>query len=559
MTDGILLAEIQRDRDLLRRTTRSSSTRRTSERSTSTSCSATSSSCSPRRPDLKLVITSRDDRPAALRRSTSAARRCVEVSGRTLPGRGALPAAGRRTERRRRPGAGDRATRSTSCPAEGPGDVLVFLSGEREIRDTADALRGLACRERHRGRCRCTPGCRRPSSTGSSRRTRGRRIVLATNVAETSLTVPGIRYVVDPGTARISRYSQRTKVQRLPIERDQPGVGEPARRPLRPRRRRHLHPALRGGGLPRPAGVHRPGDPAHQPGVGHPADDGARPRRHRGLPVRRAAGPAQRQGRRRPAASSSARSTPAQDDPRKRLTQLGRTLAQLPVDPRLAPHGARGRPQRLRARGARHRRRAVDPGPARAAGRTSSRRPTSCTRASPTSTRTSWPTSTCGATCRSSRRRCPSSAFRRLCKKEFLQLPARARVAGPAQPAAPRRCRRLRPAGSSSAPDERRRRPPVAARRPAVATSACATSRSASTSARAAPASRSCPASALAKKAPQWVMAAELVETNRMWGRVAARIDPEWVERAGRPPGEAQLQRAALGAQARRGRWRTSG
>jgi len=101
--------------------------------------------------------------------------------------------------------------------AEGPGDVLVFLSGEREIRDTADALADrpdladlevlplyarLSAAEQHR----VFQPHRRP------------RVVLATNVAETSLTVPGIKYVIDPGTARISRYSQRTKVQRLPIE-----------------------------------------------------------------------------------------------------------------------------------------------------------------------------------------------------------------------------------------------------------------------------------------------------------------------------------------------------
>ena len=66
--------------------------------------------------------------------------------------------------------------------------------------------------------CRSTPGCRPPSSRRCSQPHTGRRVVLATNVAETSLTVPGIRYVVDPGTARISRYSRRTKVQRLPIE-----------------------------------------------------------------------------------------------------------------------------------------------------------------------------------------------------------------------------------------------------------------------------------------------------------------------------------------------------
>jgi ATP-dependent helicase HrpA len=99
---------------------------------------------------------------------------------------------------------------------EGSGDILVFLAGEREIRDTADALskadlRGLEI----------LPLFGRLSSADQHRifeAHSGRRVVLATNVAETSLTVPGIRYVVDPGTARISRYSRRTKVQRLPIE-----------------------------------------------------------------------------------------------------------------------------------------------------------------------------------------------------------------------------------------------------------------------------------------------------------------------------------------------------
>ena len=97
---------------------------------------------------------------------------------------------------------------------EPPGDVLVFLSGEREIRDTAEALRHLKNTE-------VLPLYARLPTAEQQRvfaPHTGRRVVLATNVAETSLTVPGIRYVVDPGTARISRYSRRTKVQRLPIE-----------------------------------------------------------------------------------------------------------------------------------------------------------------------------------------------------------------------------------------------------------------------------------------------------------------------------------------------------
>src|SRR5205823_3290091 len=99
---------------------------------------------------------------------------------------------------------------------EGPGDVLVFLSGEREIRETAEALGG-----RFGDRMEILPLYARLSSADQTRifrPHRGRRVVLATNVAETSLTVPGIHYVVDPGTARISRYSARLKVQRLPIE-----------------------------------------------------------------------------------------------------------------------------------------------------------------------------------------------------------------------------------------------------------------------------------------------------------------------------------------------------
>ena len=100
--------------------------------------------------------------------------------------------------------------------AEAPGDILIFLSGEREIRDTADMLERRQLRNTE-----VLPLYARLSTAEQQRVFKshtGRRIVLATNVAETSLTVPGIKYVIDPGTARISRYSQRLKVQRLPIE-----------------------------------------------------------------------------------------------------------------------------------------------------------------------------------------------------------------------------------------------------------------------------------------------------------------------------------------------------
>ena len=158
---------------------------------------------------------------------------------------------------------------------EGPGDVLVFLPGEREIRDTADALERRQFRNTE-----ILPLYARLSTAEQQRVWQahaGNRVVLATNVAETSLTVPGIRYVVDTGTARISRYSRRLKVQRLPIEKISQASREPARRPLWTDQRRHLHPALRRGRLRRPPGVHRPGDPAHEPRVGRPADDLAGP------------------------------------------------------------------------------------------------------------------------------------------------------------------------------------------------------------------------------------------------------------------------------------------
>ncbi len=106
----------------------------------------------------------------------------------------------------------------------GPGDILVFLPGEREIRDTADGLARRTMGNGTSGGIEILPLYARQTTAEQQRvfaprqATLGRRVVLATNVAETSLTVPGIRYVIDPGLARISRYSRRLKVQRLPIE-----------------------------------------------------------------------------------------------------------------------------------------------------------------------------------------------------------------------------------------------------------------------------------------------------------------------------------------------------
>ena len=180
----------------------------------------------PRRPDLKLVITSATIDPERFSRHFGGAP-IVEVSGRTYPveiryrpladpddfDRDQTDAIGDAVEELLRE---PRAKPGDEAAGRGSGDVLVFLSGEREIRDTADALTG-----RLRPDIDVLPLYARLSTREQQRVFRphaDRRVVLATNVAETSLTVPGIKYVVDPGTARISRYSARLKVQRLPIE-----------------------------------------------------------------------------------------------------------------------------------------------------------------------------------------------------------------------------------------------------------------------------------------------------------------------------------------------------
>nr|WP_208383323.1 ATP-dependent RNA helicase HrpA [Modestobacter marinus] len=239
MTDGVLLAEVQRDRMLRQYDTIIID--EAHERSLNIDfLLGYLARLLPRRPDLKLVITSATidvdriakhftGRAAPLDHQDGhsggqggAEVPVVEVSGRTYP-----------VEVRYRPvidpddpeADPDRDQVSAivdACAelvAEGPGDVLVFLAGEREIRDTAEALAGTT--ERNGTPIDVLPLYSRLSAADQHKVFQahtGRRIVLATNVAETSLTVPGIKYVVDPGTARISRYSHRTKVQRLPIE-----------------------------------------------------------------------------------------------------------------------------------------------------------------------------------------------------------------------------------------------------------------------------------------------------------------------------------------------------
>jgi len=217
MTDGILLAEMQRDRELRRYDTIIID--EAHERSLNIDfILGYLKQLLPRRPDLKVIITSATIDPQRFSKHFDDAP-VIQVSGRTYP-----------VEVRYRPLAGetpddDRDQVTGICEAVeelwtehrgSSGDILVFLSGEREIRDAADALTGMALPHTE-----ILPLYARLSAAEQHRvfgRHTGRRVVLATNVAETSLTVPGIRYVVDAGTARISRYSQRTKVQRLPIE-----------------------------------------------------------------------------------------------------------------------------------------------------------------------------------------------------------------------------------------------------------------------------------------------------------------------------------------------------
>ncbi|WP_026929283.1 ATP-dependent RNA helicase HrpA [Glycomyces tenuis] len=239
MTDGILLTEIQHDRLLSAYDTIIID--EAHERSLNIDfILGCLKQILPKRPDLKVIVTSATIDPERFaqhfgkqgagdetgrqdsrgesnqqRASEPVPAPILEVSGRTYP-----------VEIRYRPLVDEDEQRDqidgildavNELGREGDGDILVFLSGEQEIRDTADALEKAKLRHTE-----IVPLYARLSAAEQHRvfsSHTGRRIVLATNVAETSLTVPGIRYVIDAGYARISRYSARTKVQRLPIER----------------------------------------------------------------------------------------------------------------------------------------------------------------------------------------------------------------------------------------------------------------------------------------------------------------------------------------------------
>ncbi|MGK2936498.1 MAG: ATP-dependent RNA helicase HrpA [Solirubrobacteraceae bacterium] len=219
MTDGLLLAQI--DRDPLLRRYDTIIVDEAHERSLNIDfLLGYLKRILPKRPDLKVIVTSATIDPEQFSRHFDDAP-IVEVSGRTFPVEIRYrpveldPADGEETlERDQVTAIGDAVQELVRESRDG--DILVFLSGEREIRDTADALRG-----RFADTLNILPLFARLSSPEQQKVFQAhtqRRVVLATNVAETSLTVPGIRYVIDPGTARISRYSARLKVQRLPIE-----------------------------------------------------------------------------------------------------------------------------------------------------------------------------------------------------------------------------------------------------------------------------------------------------------------------------------------------------
>jgi ATP-dependent helicase HrpA len=574
MTDGILLAEIQGD-PLLRRYDTLIIDEAHERSLTIDFLLGYLRQLLPRRPDLKLIITSATIDPDAFARhfagpdGTPAP--VIEVSGRTYP-----------VEVRYRPLVepvepdDDAADQGADAPedvvrdaieaiceavdelaSEAPGDVLVFLSGEREIRDTADALQ----RHLQDGRTEVLPLYGRLSAAEQHRvfsPHTGRRVVLATNVAETSLTVPGIRYVVDPGTARISRYSQRTKVQRLPIEpvsqasadqrkgrcgRVADGICirlySEADFEARPRftepeilRTNLASVILRMASL----GLGEVADfPFLEPPDARQVKDGVALLQELGA------------------------FDPAEPDPARRLTRLGRTLARLPVDPRLARmlteadanaclddvlvivsalsvQDVRERPTDKQAQADQSHARFADSG------------------SDFITLLNLWHYLLAQQEVLS------SSAFRRMCIREFLhhqrvrewqdlhsQLRQVLRGAGLRSTGRSRGRRRPpEPAPSAEPADD-----PTDAEAPFLVQRTSGQRDGIHTSllpgllsqigvkegeGREYTGARGIrfmiqPGSALSRSTPRWVMVAELVETSRLWGRTAARIDPLWVER----------------------------
>ncbi|MFC9621697.1 ATP-dependent RNA helicase HrpA [Streptomyces sp. NPDC056930] len=522
MTDGILLAEIQTDREL--RAYDTIIIDEAHERSLNIDfLLGYLARLLPKRPDLKVVITSATIDPERFARHFGEAP-IVEVSGRTYP-----------VEVRYRPlleeegDDSDRDQITAICDAvdelqsEGPGDVLVFLSGEREIRDTADALNKKNLRHTE-----VLPLYARLSHAEQHRvfqRHTGRRIVLATNVAETSLTVPGIKYVIDPGNARISRYSHRTKVQRLPIERiSQASANQRKGRCGRTSDGICIRLYSEDDFLTRPeftdpeilrtnlasvilqmtaAGL---GDIEKFPFIDPPDHRNIRD----GIQLLQELGALD----------------PDEKDPKKRLTQLGRKLSQLPVDPRLA---------RMVIEAERNgcAREVMVIAAALSIQDPRERPSDKQTQADQQHARFKDETSDFLAFLnlwryvREQQKERGSSSFRRMCKQEylnFLRIREWQDIYAQLRTVAKQMGIQL---NEEDAPEQ------------SVHTSLLAgllshiglkdTEKNEYLGARSAKFAIF-PGSALFKKQPRFVMSAELVETSRLWARVNAKVEPEWIE-----------------------------
>jgi ATP-dependent helicase HrpA len=569
MTDGILLAEIQHDR-LLRRYS-AIIIDEAHERSLNIDfLLGYLRRILPQRPDLKIVITSATIDPDRFARhfapvpddgAEPSPAPVIEVSGRTFPveirwrplseprsGDGGTDAedAGDGLEDE------DRDPIDAVCDAveelshEAPGDILVFFAGEREIRDAQEALQGTLKRVRGMADAEILPLFGRLSMAEQHRvfaPSGRRRIVLATNVAETSLTVPGIKYVIDPGTARISRYSARTKVQRLPIERiSQASANQRSGRCGRVSDGICIRLYSEEDYLSRPeftdpeilrtnlaavilqmtavGVVNEPGDierfPFVEPPESRSVKDGVALLRELGaLKEPRGASP---RGRR-------------EEDTGGPLTPVGRQLAQLPVDPRLGRmiveadrrgcarevmvlaaaltvQDPRERPLEKRQQADELHKRFADE----------------------TSDFTSW--LLLWQYVQEQQEELSSTRFRKLCQREFLNflrirewqdLYAQLRQMGQQVGIRVGKGREVDPAGkereihvsllagllSHIGLKDERKREYQGARGTRFAIF---------------------PGSNLFKKSPDWVMSAELVETSRLWARVNAAIDPLWAE-----------------------------
>ncbi|MFR0353540.1 ATP-dependent RNA helicase HrpA [Streptomyces sediminimaris] len=547
MTDGILLAEIQTDREL--RAYDTIIIDEAHERSLNIDfLLGYLAQLLPKRPDLKVVITSATIDPERFSRHFGDAP-IVEVSGRTYP-----------VEVRYRPlleEDGDDADRDQitaitdaveELMAEGKGDILVFLSGEREIRDTADALtrkNGGA----HWQSTEILPLYARLSHAEQHRVFQphtGRRIVLATNVAETSLTVPGIKYVIDPGFARISRYSHRTKVQRLPIEPvSQASANQRKGRCGRTSDGVCIRLYSEDDFLARPeftdaeilrtnlasvilqmtaAGL---GDIERFPFIDPPDHRNIRD----GVQLLQELGaldPPTRQPTTTPQRAAS-QPSPSSKDARKRLTQTGRKLAQLPVDPRLGRmvleadrngcvrevmvvaaalsiQDPRERPADKQAQADQQHARFKDEGSDFLA------------------YLNLW------RYIREQQRERGSSSFRRMCKQEylnFLRIREWQDIYSQLRTVAKQMGIHL---NEEDAPGDRVHVSLLAGLLSHIgmkdvkdgAKNEYLGARNAKFAI--------FPGSALFRKPPRFVMSAELVETSRLWARVNAKIEPEWVE-----------------------------